>query len=258
MCTSSGTGRTDGLKLKRESCGMPSQSARSLALAIAVERPTTRTGWPRFSAMYRIRDTMTSRMGPRSSPSKWISSMITSATLRTYARCCQWRETPSHFSGVVARIVALTSARESGVTSPVSSCILKPSSLTNFSCQSCIRSRTSAFNGAMYTAVLPGCARIMRSTASSAATVLPEPVGAPTSTLASVWYAVWNTCVCTALKWLNLKMRSKAASHRAALGSGRSSSSSVCVGAAAGSESSESESGVVASQPSQRSEMART
>jgi hypothetical protein len=33
---------TDGLKLKRPSGGMPSQSARSCALAIAVERPTMR------------------------------------------------------------------------------------------------------------------------------------------------------------------------------------------------------------------------
>ena len=33
--------------------------------------------------MYRIRETITSRMGPRSSPSRWISSMITRPTLRT-------------------------------------------------------------------------------------------------------------------------------------------------------------------------------
>ena len=45
MCTSSGTGRTEGRKLKRPTFFMASQSARSRALAKAVERPTTRTLW---------------------------------------------------------------------------------------------------------------------------------------------------------------------------------------------------------------------
>ena len=33
------------------------------------------------AAMYRMRETMISSMGPRSSPSRWISSMITRPTL---------------------------------------------------------------------------------------------------------------------------------------------------------------------------------
>ena len=83
MCTSSGTGRTDGLKLKSESAGMSSHSEMSCALAIAVDSPTKRIVCAVCEAMYRMRETMISRMGPRSSPSRWISSMITSPTLRT-------------------------------------------------------------------------------------------------------------------------------------------------------------------------------
>lgn len=39
----------------------------------------------------------------------------------------------------------------------------------------------------MYTTLFFGCARKARMIASSAVTVLPEPVGAPMSTLLSVW-----------------------------------------------------------------------
>ena len=41
---------------------------------------------------------------------------------------------------------------------------------------------------------MPGCARNTRSMASSALMVLPEPVGAPSSTFSSVWNSVWNAC----------------------------------------------------------------
>ena len=43
---------------------------------------------------------------------------------------------------------------------------------------------------------LPGWARSSRSTASSAVTVLPEPVGEPTRMFWSVWKTLWNTCTC--------------------------------------------------------------
>eukprot|EP00962_Isochrysis_galbana_P035029 scaffold11940_cov106-Isochrysis_galbana.AAC.8 len=118
------------------------------------------------------------------------------------------------------------SARPSGVTSPVSSCIRSPRPSTNLARQSAIRSRTSALSGA-----------IIRITASSAVTVLPEPVGAPTRTLTSVCITVWKICVCTGLKWENRKRRSKEGSPSADLGRGRSGSSSVCVGRTEGSAS---------------------
>ena len=41
---------------------------------------------------------------------------------------------------------------------------------------------------------MPGCARNTRNMANSALMVLPEPVGAPSSTFSSVWYSVWNAC----------------------------------------------------------------
>jgi hypothetical protein len=49
---------------------MPSQSARSCALATAVDSPTKRTPRAVCAAMYRMRDTMTSRMGPLHTSSK--------------------------------------------------------------------------------------------------------------------------------------------------------------------------------------------
>ena len=40
----------------------------------------------------------------------------------------------------------------------------------------------------------PGCAEKARSMASSALMVLPDPVGAPSSTLSSLWYSTWKAC----------------------------------------------------------------
>ena len=116
---------------------------------------------------------MISRMGPRSPPRRCISSvrfqsvlvhdayvqhqaqrvsipMITSATCRTYDRVCQDLEIPSHFSGVVMMMSASRMVLVSGVLSPVSSTSFKPICLVNLLRQSCTRSRTSAFMGAMY------------------------------------------------------------------------------------------------------------
>lgn len=46
----------------------------------------------------------------------------------------------------------------------------------------------------------------------SAATVFPDPVGAPSSTLVSVWYRTWKIWVCMGLKWENLYRASRAGS----------------------------------------------
>ncbi len=56
--------------------------------------------------------------------------------------------------------------------------------------------------------------------ASSARTVFPDPVGAPTRTLTSSWTSWWNNCVWIGLKWENAKSDSKA-EFRSALDSVR-------------------------------------
>ena len=56
-------------------CFIPSQSARSLALARAVESPTTLTGRSVWEAIKLVLETMTSSTGPLSSPKRWISSI---------------------------------------------------------------------------------------------------------------------------------------------------------------------------------------
>ena len=196
MWHSKGTGRTLGRKLNKPSPllpselgSIPSQSARSRAFASAVDKPTTRVGSDFVAReMYRSRETIVSKIGPRSAPSKWISSITTSATFWTYARLCQLRDMPSHFSGVATMISAASSARRSGVTSPVSSTRLFCNKGQSFLRQSITRSRTSAFNGAMYTTFRSGASRNTCSIASSAETVLPLPVGAPNKTLHFEWY----------------------------------------------------------------------
>ena len=67
-----------------------------------------------------------------------------------------------------------------------------------------------------------------------------------------------RACVCTGLKWVNFHTDSHRGLSMAVRGSGRRSSSVVYAGAICGSSISSSGSGWMASQPSQRSEMART
>ena len=69
---------------------------------------------------------------------------------------CQLRLMPSHFSGVVTMTSALSMARMSGELSPVSSTTLFPSLRSIRSFQSSTLSLTSAFSGAIYTALPPG------------------------------------------------------------------------------------------------------
>ncbi|CAN7976485.1 unnamed protein product [Ixodes persulcatus] len=95
---------------------------------------------------------------------------------------------PSHFSGVVTITWAFVITLKSGVTSPVSSATFLSSFSSSLTFQSLILSLTRAFKGAMYTTWKPvtldeGLTLKMRNMAISAAMVLPEPVGAPSSTL---------------------------------------------------------------------------
>jgi len=53
---------------KSHTCSMPSQFAKSLAFANAVERPIIRTVFVVELEMKLVRDTITSRIGPRSAP----------------------------------------------------------------------------------------------------------------------------------------------------------------------------------------------
>lgn len=114
-------------------CPIPSQFARSLALARAVDNPTMRHFLVVWFEMKLVRETITSNTGPLSAPNKWISSMTNSTTSFTYFLVCQLRLTPSHFSGVVTMTSAETIARISGVTSPVNSTTLQRETTRKFS-----------------------------------------------------------------------------------------------------------------------------
>lgn len=72
----------------------------------------------------------------------------------------------------------------------------------------------------------PGYLLKTRNMAISAAMVLPEPVGAPSRTLVSVWYSVWKICVWIGLKWVNLYRLSYSRLPRAVTGSGCRSNNS--------------------------------
>ena len=63
MCSSKGTGRTFGWKLKVEVALQPSQWATSFALESEELRATMRMGRSIWEEMYRIREQMTSRTG---------------------------------------------------------------------------------------------------------------------------------------------------------------------------------------------------
>mmetsp|Transcript_6363 Transcript_6363/g.12388 ORF Transcript_6363/g.12388 Transcript_6363/m.12388 type:complete len:210 (-) Transcript_6363:482-1111(-) len=177
-----------------------------------------------------MRLTITSNVAPRCDPSKWISSMMTKPTPRTYPLACHWRLVPSHFSGVVMMMSAAINALRSGVKSPVNSTSFKPSLGAIFSPQPSTRSRTNAFKGATYTTFIPGCAVNNRIMASSALTVFPDPVGAPNKTFASEWYNAWKACVWMGLKCENWCSYSDSYNgfRNADLGSGSKSSNSVC------------------------------
>lgn len=100
---------------------------------------------------------------------------------------------------------AVCKAFKSGVMSPVSSRIdFFKGPFYKRARQSAIRSLARAFRGAIKMTLLFGECLKTRNIASSDIIVFPEPVGAPINTFESVWYRVWNTCVYTGLKNLNL------------------------------------------------------
>jgi hypothetical protein len=73
----------------------------------------------------------------------------------------------------------------------------------------------------------PGYTLNTRNMAISAAMVLPDPVGAPSNTLLSVWYRQWNICVWIGLKCSNGYNASNLGSSRALTGNGCSSNKST-------------------------------
>ena len=69
ICTSKGTGRTEGLKLNIPiRLSMPNQSAKSLAFAKAVDNPIILNLLVVCDEMKFVLETITSKTGPRSSP----------------------------------------------------------------------------------------------------------------------------------------------------------------------------------------------
>mmetsp|Transcript_39769 Transcript_39769/g.98312 ORF Transcript_39769/g.98312 Transcript_39769/m.98312 type:complete len:205 (-) Transcript_39769:3824-4438(-) len=98
----------------------------------------------------------------------------------------------------------------------------------------------------------------MRAMASSAQTVLPEPVGAPSSALSSESKSDLKACVWIGLKCVKRPSKSGASSApTAATGSGCRSSSSVCGGYFSGRIRWRKEMGSTVSAPSHRSLTAR-
>ena len=163
--------------------------------------------------------------------------MMTSPTLRTMPRRRHAREIPSHFSGVVTMTCAPCITSD---VSPVTSTTLirgrfpgstpRTSSAPSRRRQSLMRSRTSALSGATYTHTLrPPCSFRRRQIASSAAAVFPDPVGAPSSMLWSLWNAQWNICVWIGLKCVNFcaKSGANAGGRTFATARGRKSRSGV-------------------------------
>ena len=104
---------------------------------------------------------------------------------------------PAHVSSsseVMMRTVARASPSRLSTAAP---------SAPNLARQSAHCCSASAASGVTRTARPPGVSRSIRRIANSAQIVLPEPVGAPTSTLSSELYSVWKVCVWIGLKWVN-------------------------------------------------------
>mmetsp|Transcript_31856 Transcript_31856/g.77626 ORF Transcript_31856/g.77626 Transcript_31856/m.77626 type:complete len:207 (+) Transcript_31856:2107-2727(+) len=186
---SSGTGRTSGWKLYKLLEVAPIQFPRSFALATDVPRATTRILLPVCAAMYLIRETITSRIGPTVPPMRWISSTMKRLTVCTSFLVFHRRDKISQFFGEEITICPLFSVLKSSC-SPVNFTTFSPS-FPNFNFQSLYLSSTSESRGAMYTHLplmfffpLANWDSI-RKIASSAQTVFPEPVGAQTRTLLS-------------------------------------------------------------------------
>ena len=148
-----------------------------------------------------MREMTTSSTGPTSPPIRCISSTMSSATFWMFLRCFHRRESMSHRCGVVTTIVARSNSLRSVAVSPVSSSTVAPSG-PNLARHSLVACSASGCSGVTRTARPPGVCWSMRKIANSAQIVLPEPVGAPTSTLSSELKSVWKVCVWIGLKWV--------------------------------------------------------
>mmetsp|Transcript_30308 Transcript_30308/g.77306 ORF Transcript_30308/g.77306 Transcript_30308/m.77306 type:complete len:475 (-) Transcript_30308:735-2159(-) len=152
-----------------------------------------------------VRATMDSSTGPRSSCSRWISSMMSSRTRLAYVRSPDLRVTMSHFSGVVTITCVSSISALDRLMSPVSSRTTMP-----YGCSRLVKlptiSATSAFMGATYTilnapvSIDPSSRRCRPSVCmmvSMATLVLPAPVGAHTSMFSWLYSADSLTRDCT-------------------------------------------------------------
>ena len=167
-------------------------SATSVKLGNVADNPTILIGFWIFSPVLIALATKHSSTRPRSSFSKWISSIIKTFTRDIIPSV--FLVTTSHFSGVVIRTSAFFRDFRSGVTSPVNSktdFYNGPYSSLLF--QSIILSFARAFKGAINMILWLGICLKTLNIASSDIIVLPEPVGAPIKTFESVWNNVWNT-----------------------------------------------------------------
>lgn len=107
-------------------CPIPSQSARSRALARAVDRPTTRTLLEVWEEMKFVLDTMTSNTGPLSSPGNQQRFSVCFGVL-TVIRQIKWSYPASYRAGGSHQWWEwLLSERSFG---SASSCSLRPTSL---------------------------------------------------------------------------------------------------------------------------------
>mmetsp|Transcript_51989 Transcript_51989/g.113209 ORF Transcript_51989/g.113209 Transcript_51989/m.113209 type:complete len:211 (+) Transcript_51989:2223-2855(+) len=199
MWISSGTGRTFEWKLKMPCDEQPIHSARSFAFAREVDSATMRQRDSIWEEMYLILEMTTSRTGPTSPPMRCISSTMSRETFCTPLRCFHRREIMSQRCGVLMMMVLRSSNLRSVVVSPVSISMEAPSCVSDFR-HAASRSSASDCSGAMKTQRPFGSCCSMRRMANSAQMVLPEPVGAPMSTLSSELKSVEKTCV-----WIGLK-----------------------------------------------------
>mmetsp|Transcript_42551 Transcript_42551/g.71011 ORF Transcript_42551/g.71011 Transcript_42551/m.71011 type:complete len:229 (-) Transcript_42551:4037-4723(-) len=211
--------------------------------------------------MYRMREVTTSMTWPFSPPSRCSSSAMNSATACTFLRCFHLREIMSQFSGVEQIRLPFSTSLRSVALSPVSSTTLRPRA-PNLADHPRWRMAATDSKGPMYTARMPArfslCLFSRRMMANSAQMVLPEPVGAPTSTLSSLLYSEVKTCVWMGLKWvMPLNKASYSGVRSAVTGSGCKSRSSVGGGYFSGRMRWRKDTGRRVSAPSQRSDTMR-
>mmetsp|Transcript_23096 Transcript_23096/g.68646 ORF Transcript_23096/g.68646 Transcript_23096/m.68646 type:complete len:208 (+) Transcript_23096:4817-5440(+) len=152
--------------------------------------------------------TMDSSTGPRSSCSRWISSMMSSRTSVAYVRSSDLRVMMSHFSGVVTMTCVSSISAFVRLMSPVSSRTLMPYAAVKRCVKLPTISATSAFIGATYTilnlalSMEPSGRRCSPSwcmMVSTATLVLPAPVGAQMSMFSPEKSAASHTADCTRL-----------------------------------------------------------